>query len=39
MGKASIESIASETRRITPPLFYDLTELQRHANRLPAMLI
>src|SRR5207249_6258766 len=34
MGKASIESIASETRRMAPPLFYDLTELQRHANRL-----
>src|SRR6266480_4466114 len=34
IGKASIESIASETRRMAPPLFYDLTELQRHANRL-----
>jgi DNA topoisomerase-3 len=33
-GKASIESIESETQRIPPPPFYDLTELQRHANRL-----
>jgi DNA topoisomerase-3 len=34
VGKASIDSIQSETKRLAPPLFYDLTELQRHANRL-----
>ena len=33
-GKAAIESITSETKRMQPPLLYDLTELQRHANRL-----
>jgi DNA topoisomerase-3 len=33
-GTATIESIDSETQRILPPLLYDLTELQRHANRL-----
>ena len=33
-GKASIESIESETQRLAPPALYDLTELQRHANRL-----
>src|SRR6266403_3755658 len=33
-GKASIESIDSETQRIAPPALYDLTELQRHANRV-----
>jgi signal transduction histidine kinase len=33
-GKASIESIESETQRMAPPALYDLTELQRHANRL-----
>src|SRR5262249_18366955 len=33
-GTASIESIQSETQRMAPPLLYDLTELQRHANRL-----
>ena len=33
-GGASIESIKSETQRLAPPLLYDLTELQRHANRL-----
>src|SRR6266567_1583699 len=33
-GTASIESIESETQRIAPPALYDLTELQRHANRL-----
>ncbi len=33
-GRASIDSIQSETQRSAPPLFYDLTELQRHANRL-----
>ncbi|MET0402546.1 MAG: DNA topoisomerase 3 [Cystobacter sp.] len=33
-GRAVVESITSETRRMAPPLLYDLTELQRHANRL-----
>ena len=33
-GKAAIESIDAKTRKIPPPLLYDLTELQRHANRL-----
>jgi DNA topoisomerase-3 len=33
-GEAAIESARSETERMPPPLFYDLTELQRHANRL-----
>ena len=33
-GKASIESIKAETQRLAPPLLHDLTELQRHANRL-----
>ncbi len=33
-GKAAIESIKAEARRLAPPLLYDLTELQRHANRL-----
>jgi DNA topoisomerase III len=33
-GIAKIESIESETQRTSPPLLYDLTELQRHANRL-----
>ena len=33
-GAAHIESIESETQRMAPPLLYDLTELQRHANRL-----
>ena len=33
-GAASIESAESETQRMLPPLLYDLTELQRHANRL-----
>src|ERR1700722_18256004 len=33
-GQASIESLTSETMRMLPPLLYDLTELQRHANRL-----
>jgi DNA topoisomerase-3 len=34
LGKAGVESIRAETRRMPPPLLYDLTELQRHANRL-----
>ena len=33
-GEAAVESIRSETKRMPPPLLYDLTELQRHANRL-----
>jgi DNA topoisomerase-3 len=33
-GTAQIESIEFETQRTLPPPFYDLTELQRHANRL-----
>ena len=33
-GKVEIESVRSETQRSQPPLLYDLTELQRHANRL-----
>lgn len=33
-GEAAIESVEAQTQRMPPPLFYDLTELQRHANRL-----
>ncbi len=33
-GYAQIDSNESETRKIPPPLLYDLTELQRHCNRL-----
>lgn len=33
-GEARIESLDAETQRLGPPLLYDLTELQRHANRL-----
>ncbi len=33
-GEARIESIKAETQRMAPPLLYDLTELQRHGNRL-----
>ena len=33
-GEAEIESIESQTQRMAPPPLYDLTELQRHANRL-----
>ena len=33
-GAAAIESVDNETQRMLPPLLYDLTELQRHANRL-----
>ncbi len=32
-GRAKIESVEAQTRRLAPPLLYDLTELQRHANR------
>src|ERR1700761_2371052 len=34
LGQASIEKLGAETVRTAPPLLYDLTELQRHANRL-----
>ena len=33
-GKAAIESVKAETQRMGPPPLYDLTELQRHGNRL-----
>jgi len=33
-GQAAIESIEAQTQRMAPPALYDLTELQRHANRL-----
>ena len=33
-GSVQIASLNAETRRTPPPLLYDLTELQRHANRL-----
>jgi DNA topoisomerase-3 len=33
-GQAVVESVKAETKRLPPPLLYDLTELQRHANRL-----
>jgi DNA topoisomerase-3 len=33
-GVAVIESVKPEVQRMGPPLLYDLTELQRHANRL-----
>lgn len=33
-GTGMIESLTQEKRRTPPPLLYDLTELQRHANRL-----
>ena len=33
-GQAAIATIKAETRSIPPPQLYDLTELQRHANRL-----
>jgi DNA topoisomerase-3 len=33
-GRACIASVTSQTKRLPPPLLYDLTELQRHANRL-----
>ncbi|MBN9680922.1 MULTISPECIES: DNA topoisomerase 3 [unclassified Corallococcus] len=33
-GNAVVESLDAETKRMAPPLLYDLTELQRHANRL-----
>ncbi|MDZ7640024.1 MAG: DNA topoisomerase [Bryobacterales bacterium] len=33
-GEARIADIQRESKRMVPPGFYDLTELQRHANRL-----
>jgi DNA topoisomerase III len=33
-GAGTLESRQDETRRMPPPWLYDLTELQRHANRL-----
>jgi len=33
-GRAAIERLDARQRRMPPPLLYDLTELQRHANRL-----
>ena len=33
-GSAAIESVKGETQRMAAPFLYDLTELQRHANRL-----
>ena len=33
-AQAAIESVEAQTQRMPPPLLYDLTELQRHANRL-----
>src|SRR3984885_4574947 len=35
-GEARIASIESQTQRMSPPQLYDLTQLQRHANRLYA---
>jgi len=33
-GAAAIAAVDAQTRRTPPPLLFDLTELQRHANRL-----
>ncbi len=33
-GNAAIASVRTQKKRMAPPLLYDLTELQRHANRL-----
>jgi DNA topoisomerase-3 len=33
-GLARIESVDRQSRKLPPPQLYDLTELQRHANRL-----
>src|SRR5438874_6885309 len=33
-GSARVASVKREEKRVAPPLLYDLTELQRHANRL-----
>jgi DNA topoisomerase III len=36
-GRARVESVERKESRFAPPLLYDLTELQRHANRLYGM--
>jgi DNA topoisomerase-3 len=33
-GRAEVQSVEGRQRQLPPPLLYDLTELQRHANRL-----
>jgi DNA topoisomerase-3 len=33
-GLARVQEASRQSRRVPPPLLYDLTELQRHANRL-----
>jgi DNA topoisomerase-3 len=33
-GSAQVKSVKKEKKRMVPPLLYDLTELQRHGNRL-----
>ena len=33
-GSAAVDRLTRETRRLHPPLLYDLTELQRTANRI-----
>ena len=33
-GSAAIESVEGQTRKLAPPQLYDLTELQRAANRI-----
>ena len=33
-GQASVARLERESKTLPPPLLYDLTELQRHANRL-----
>ncbi len=33
-GRARVASVSSQTKKLPPPLLYDLTELQRHTNRL-----
>jgi DNA topoisomerase-3 len=33
-GRAEVKSVEARQRALPPPLLYDLTELQRHANRL-----
>ncbi len=33
-GEASVHSLDAKDKKMPPPLLYDLTELQRHANRL-----
>ncbi|MBX3225827.1 MAG: DNA topoisomerase 3 [Labilithrix sp.] len=33
-GAAKVDSVERKTRRLPPPQLYDLTDLQRHANRL-----